>query len=145
MENKEIDSVMILFNYYRQAAGIEDHEFDENKLLKTLREYNIRPNLFLNIATQGLRPVGVIGGFISEDPVQSEITATIQFNYLLDEFNSVENYAELIAVFQQWALQFTATQIRAIDIGNRVDRLCDVYEILGFDPIRVTIMNKEIT
>jgi hypothetical protein len=62
----------------------------------------------------------------------------------LDEFATVENYAELIAVFQDWAKQLGIKNMRAIDIGQNVSRLDDIYDVLGFNPIRINIMNKEI-
>jgi hypothetical protein len=144
METTEIDLVINLFNYYREEAGIPEERYDHDKVLKTIREYCIRPNLFFNVALNGRRPVGIIGGFLSEDPVDTEITATIQFNYLIPEFATVENYGQLIDIFQTWAKQFKVEQIRAIDIGNNITRLDDVYDQLGFNPIRVNIMNKEI-
>lgn len=144
MEEREIDSIITLFEYYREDAGINEERYDENKVLKTVREYNIRPNLFFRVAFNGLRPVGLIGGFLSEDPIESEITATIQFNYLIPEHNSVENYAQMIAEFQNWAKDLGVKQMRALDIGNNITRLNDVYDILGFNPVRIAIMNKEI-
>lgn len=144
MEEREIDSVLTLFEYYREDAGINEERYDENKVLKTVREYNIRPHLFFRVAFNGLRPIGLIGGFLSEDPVESELAATIQFNYLIPEFASVDGYAQLITEFQNWAKDLKVSQIRAIDIGNNINRLNDVYDALGFDPIRVNIMNKEI-
>lgn len=144
MEEREIDSVLTLFEYYREAAGIAEERYDENKVLKTVREYCIRPHLFFRVAYNGLRPIGLIGGFLSEDPVESELAATIQFNFLIPEFASVDGYAQLIAEFQNWARDLKVSQIRAIDIGNNINRLNDVYDALGFDPIRVNIMNKEI-
>lgn len=142
MEAREIDAVINLFHYYIQDADIE--EFDEDRLLRTLREYNIRPNLFFRIATVGTRPVGVIGGFLSEDPVEREMAATIQFLYLLPEYHSQDNYENLISEFTQWARTHGADKIRAIDIGQKIDRLNSVYESLDFQPVRITIMNKEI-
>lgn len=144
METYEIDSVINLFNYYKDEAGISDERFDQNRLLNTLRQYNIRPNLFFRIAVNGLRPVGVIGGFLSEDPVETQVTATIQFNYLIPEFNSVENYRQLIQEFETWSKQFKVEQIRALDIGENTNRLFTVYDQLGFYPVRISIMNKEI-
>lgn len=144
METRELDSVLILFEYYRQAADISEERYDQDKVLKTIKEYCIRPNLFLRVAYMGLRPIGVIGGFLSEDPVDTEITATIQFNYLIDEYATIENYQQLIEAFQEWSQQFKVEQIRAIDIGNKINRLQSVYDQLGFNPVRVSIMNKEI-
>jgi hypothetical protein len=145
IEPNEIDLVVNLFNYYRAEADITEDRYDENKTLNTIREYCIRPNLFFHCAYNGRRPVGVIGGFLSEDPIDTERTATIQFNYLIPEFATVDNYGQLISVFEKWAQQFTVSQIRAIDIGQNSNRLNDVYDQLDFTPVRVSIMNKEIT
>lgn len=144
METSEIDLVINLFNYYREEAGIPEERYDHDKVLKTIREYCIRPNLFFHCAYIGRRPVGIIGGFLSEDPIDTEITATIQFNYLIPEYATVENYGQLIDIFQKWAEQFQVEQIRAIDIGNNITRLDNIYDQLGFNPVRVNIMNKEI-
>lgn len=144
MEPREIDLVINLFNYYKDDAGITDQKYDQDKVLKTVREYNIRPNLFFRVAYVGQRPVGIIGGFLSEDPIESEVTATIQFNYLIPEYATVDNYDQLVSVFQHWAKQLGITQMRAIDIGTNINRLDKTYDQLGFDPIRITIMNKEI-
>lgn len=142
METREIDLVVNLFNYYRDEADIP--QYDEDRVLMTVREYNIRPQLFFRIAVNGQRPVGLIGGFLSQDPVESEIVATIQFNYLIPEFNTRENYQLLIEEFESWAKQVGAEQIRAIDIGRNISRLEEIYDDFGFNPVRVTIMNKEL-
>lgn len=141
----EIDLVINLFNYYRDEAGITDEKYSENRVLATVREYSIRGNLFFRVAFNGQRPVGVIGGFLSEDPVDTELSATVQFNYLLPEFASVENYEQMLNEFETWATACKATAIRAIDIGNNPNRLKDLYDELGFNPIRISIMNKELT
>lgn len=142
MEPREIDLVVNLFNYYRDEADIP--HYDENRVLTTVREYNIRPHLFFKIAVIGQRPVGLIGGFLSEDPVESQVAATIQFNYLIPEYATVDNYQQLVDEFESWARVVKAEQIRAFDIGNNVNRLQSVYDQLDFSPIRISIMNKEI-
>ena len=144
MEPREIDLVINLFNYYRDEAGISEQRYDENRVISTVKQYCIRPNLFFRVAFDGRRPVGLIGGFLSEDPVESEVTATIQFNYLVPDFATVDNYHQMIDQFQQWSSQFQAEQIRAIDIGEKTNRLQSVYDQLGFYPVRVSVMNKEI-
>ena len=45
MRPEEIDSVLILFEYYRQAADIDDDRYDQDRVLNTVREYCIRDNL----------------------------------------------------------------------------------------------------
>lgn len=84
---KEIDVVLSLMRRYADEVNIDDAAWDLDRARHTVREYVIRPNLFFRVACQGLRPVGVIGGFLSEDPVESVITATIQFHYLIEEFD----------------------------------------------------------
>jgi hypothetical protein len=145
METHEIDVIINLFNYYKDDAQIAEDKYSENRVLATLREYTIRPHLYFRIALNGQRPIGVIGGFLSEDPVDTDLTATIQFNYLLPEFATVSNYGMMVEEFTCWAEACNATAIRAIDIGNNPNRLQDVYDELGFNPIRISIMNKELT
>ena len=144
MEPRELDSVLTLFNYYCDAADISEDKYDQDRARETVREYCIRPNLFFRIALNGQRPVGLIGGFLSQDPVETQVTATIQFLYLIPEFADTRSYQNLVDEFVTWSSQFKVTQIRAIDIGYRIDRLNDVYDELGFSPVRVSIMNKEI-
>lgn len=144
MEPRELDVVLTLFNYYCEAAAITEDKYDQDRARETVREYCIRPNLFFRIAVNGQRPVGMIGGFLSQDPVETQVTATIQFLYLIPEFAEINNYQNLVDEFTTWSQQFKVTQVRAIDIGYRMDRLRDVYDELGFNPIRISIMNKEI-
>ena len=137
--------MVTLFNYYRDAASIDPERYDENRVILTVREYNIRPNLFFRVAFSGQKPIGLIGGFLSEDPVESEVAATVQFLYLRDEYADVANYQLLLEEFESWAKTFSVSAIRCIDIGSNIDRLRSVYDQLGFDPIRISIMNKEIS
>jgi hypothetical protein len=141
---RELDVVLTLFNYYCEAAAITEDKYDQDRARETVREYCIRPNLFFRIALNGQRPVGLIGGFLSQDPVETQLTATIQFLYLIPEFAEINNYQNLVDEFVAWGQQFKVTQVRAIDIGNKLDRLRDVYDELGFTPIRISIMNKDI-
>jgi hypothetical protein len=141
---RELDVVLTLFNYYCEDAAITEDKYDQDRARETVREYCIRPNLFFRIAVNGQRPVGLIGGFLSQDPVESQVTATIQFLYLIPEFSEINNYQNLVDEFVTWGEQFKVTQVRAIDIGNKLDRLRDVYDELGFTPIRISIMNKDI-
>lgn len=144
LEPRDIDLVINLFGYYSDEAGIDPEQYDENRVLNTIKQYAIRPNLFFRVCWLGQRPIGCIGGFLSEDPVERETTATIQFLYLLPDHADIMNYRQMIQEFTNWAEQFSATNIRAIDIGHNPNRLQEVYERLEFRPVRVSIMNKEI-
>ena len=144
MRPEEIDSVLTVFEYYREAAGIDDDEYDQDRVLGTVKEYCIRPNLFFRIALENNRPVGIIGGFLSPDPVERELTATIQFLFLVQGYDNLNNYQQLVDEFQQWAKQCQAKAVRAIDIGTNITRLNSIYSELGYRPITVNIMNREI-
>lgn len=144
MRPEEIDSVLIVFEYYRDAVGIDDQSYDSDRVLATIKEFAIRPNLFFKIALDNSRPVGIIGGFLSPDPVEREHTATIQFIFLVQGYDTADNYRQLVDEFTLWARQSKASAIRAIDIGNNPLRLQTIYEDLEFTPVRISIMNKEI-
>ena len=88
--------------------------------------------------------MGVVGAFISEDPVETERVVTIQFCYLLPEFADISNYRNLIDTVQVWGKQMQCSHCRVIDIGNNIQRLQDIYDELGYSPVRLTLMTKEI-
>lgn len=144
MQPEEIDSVVILFDYYRNEALIPDEKYDEDRVVQTIRTYSVNWNLFFNVALEGQRPVGLIGGFVSEDPIDGDRCANIQFCYLVDSHHSRENYAQLIQTFESWAREVKATSIKAIDIGYKPDRLKYFYESMDFKSLPLTIMGKEI-
>ena len=81
MRPEEIDSVLILFEYYRSEAGIDDDIYDQDRVLNTVREFSIRNNLFFRIALVNQRPVGLVGGFLSPDP-ETELSACLQWRFV---------------------------------------------------------------
>lgn len=144
METNELDVVINLFNYYKDDVRINDDNWNSDNLLKTIKEYCIRPHLYFKVAFQATRPVGVIGGFVANDIVESETTGTIQFLFLLPEYRTQEYYKTLVGGFEEWARDCGATKLRAIDIGYNLDRLNEVYDLLGYSPVRFSLMTKEL-
>lgn len=144
MQPEQIDLVINLFNYYTQAADIDPQRLDRDRILITVREYNIRPNLFFRVAWSGQRPVGLVAAFLSQDPVEIEQTATIQFCYLLDEYADFDNYQQLLTAVQEWAKVNQCSAVRALDIGRHLEKIRWVYDQLEFDPVTVTILNREL-
>ena len=144
MRPEEIDSVLTIFEYYREAVGIDDQRYDSDRVLATIKEFAIRSHLYFRIALENSRPIGIIGGFLSPDPVENEHTATIQFLFLVPGHDSDDNYCQLINEFHDWAKHSKAVAVRAIDIGNNPLRLQKIYAELDYTPIRISIMNKEI-
>jgi hypothetical protein len=144
MEADEMDLIVNLFEYYKDEALIEDDEWQINRVVQTIKNYSVSWNLFFRIAYEGQRPVGVIGGFVSEDPITGERVAAIQFNYLKPDYASVGNYRQLVDTFLSWTEEVKATDIKCMDIGNNLTRLDDVYENLGFRHQTISIYGKEI-
>lgn len=144
MQPDEIDGVVILFDYYRTEALIDDDRYNEDRVIETIRTYSVNWNLFFNVAYEGQRPIGLVGGFVGEDPIDGERCANIQFCYLVDSYHTRENYQQLIQVFEGWAREVKATSIKAIDIGYKPDRLKYFYETMGFKALPLVIMGKEI-
>lgn len=141
---EELDIVANVFQYYRDEVNIPDDEYDEDRVVQTIKTYDINWNMFFNVAYEGQRPVGVIGGFLSEDPIDGQASAAIQFCYLKDSHNSLSNYRQLVEKFEEWARECKARDIKCLDIGNKPNRLNDLYRDLGYRNLPLTIMGKEI-
>ena len=141
---EELDSVVNLFQYYRDEVRIADQDYDEDRVTQTIRSYCINWGQFFRVAYEGQRPIGVIGGFISEDPIDGKASAAIQFCYLLESHANEYSYKELLDVFEAWAESVKATSIKCLDIGNNPNRLEDIYTNLGYKALPITIMGKEI-
>lgn len=144
MEPEEMDLIVNLFEYYRDEALIDEDEWDINRVVQTIKNYSISWNLFFRIAYEGTRPIGVIGGFVSEDPITGERCSAIQFNYLKPDYASVGNYKQLVDLFVEWSKEVKATNIKCMDIGNNQDRLSEVYDELNFKSQTLSIYGKEI-
>lgn len=141
---EEIDAVAILFEYYREDALIRDEQYDQDRVIQTIKTYCINWNMMFNVAYEGGRPIGVIGGFVSQDPIDGTTCAAIQFCYMVDSHNTIDNYRELVQAFESWAREVKATSVKALDIGNRLDRLQYLYQTLGYKALPLVVMGKEI-
>lgn len=144
---KELDSTMILFNYYRDEA-IEaipriEEEYDENSMVNTVRTFASKYQYCWFNAYEGQRPVGFIAGYLSECPWNSSIvTANIAFVYMLESHRTLSNFKQLMDEFTAWSRICEAREITAGDIGINVERSQKLYEHLGFTPI--LLMSKEL-
>lgn len=144
MSPDEIDLIINLFEYYKDETDIADEDWDLARVVQTIKNYSLSWNLFFRIAYEGQRPVGVIGGFVSEDPITGERCAAIQFNYLKPDYAGLGNYRQLVDEFVSWTREVKADSIKCMDIGNDPTRLDDVYEELGFKQQKINIYGKEI-
>jgi GNAT superfamily N-acetyltransferase len=147
MHPHEIDSTMVLFNYYRDEAieampKIAD-EYDENSMVQTVRTYSSNYEYCWFNLYEGQRPVGFVAGYLSECPWNVElITANIAFIFVLPSHRNMATFKQLLDRFTEWAKLCSAKEITAGDIGIDIERSRKLYEHFGFTP--VLLMNKEL-
>ena len=144
MSSHEIDVVINLFQYFRDEIMIPDAEYDEDRILNFVRQYSINYNLFFEVAWEGQRPVGFVGGFLTEDPVVGAKVAGLQVLFLLDSHKSTTNYQQLVQPFEEWAKMNQCKVIRCIDVGYRPNRLNSVLEDLNFQELPTVLMGKDL-
>lgn len=146
MQPHELDGTMLCFNYYADEAkekvpGFAE-AYDEDSMCATVRRYASNYQYIWYNAYEGQRPVGFIGGFMSECPWNDQLViANLSFVYMLPTHRSMENFKQLYKTFEEWAKGVNAHQITAGDIGIDPDRSEKLYEYLGFKP--VLLMVKE--
>ena len=147
MQPYELDATMICFNYYRDEAiesipKIAD-EYDENSMVETVRHYATHyESIWLN-AYEGQRPVGFVGGYLSQCPWNKQlVTANVAFIYMLPSHRSLDNFKQLMQAFTEWAKTCECYEITAGDIGIDIERSQRLYEHLGFKSL--LMMTKEL-
>lgn len=144
MNPEELDLVVNVFEYYRDDANISDEQWNLQRVVQTIKHYTITWGLFFRVAYDGQRPVGVIGGFLAEDPITGEGGAAIQFCYLKPGYAELGNYRQLVDEFMTWAKSVHASSVKCLDIGNNPLRMSDIWEDLGFSTLPLEVYGKEI-
>lgn len=144
----ELDSTVILFNYYRDEAFDAvpkiAEEYDENSMVETIRNYAINYDCCWFNAYEGQRPVGFVAGYMTQCPWNKQIvTANIAFIYMLPTHRSMDNFRQLLTSFEEWAKLIEANEITAGDIGINFERSQKLYEHFGFK--KSLLMTKDMT
>jgi hypothetical protein len=147
MNANELDSTMILFNYYRDEAIMAipqiEEEYDENSMVETVRLYASNNDYTWMNMYEGQRPVGFIAGYASACPWNKKIiSANIAFVFLLESHRTLENFKQLMSGFEEWARYVEAKEITAGDIGIDLERRERLYEHFGFK--KILLMTKEL-
>ena len=148
MQPSEFDSTIICFEYYRDEAieslpRIAD-EYDENSVMKTIKNFATKWDHCWFNAYEGSRVVGFVAGYASECPWNTEIIdANIAFIFMLDSHKNMDNFRQLMAKFEEWARTIKAQNITGGDIGINPERTQKLYEHFDFKP--GVWMNKELT
>jgi len=144
MQTQELDATVNVFGYYRdEAIGSMpeiEQEYDENSVIKTIKQYASQWNRCWFNAYEGQRPVGFIAGVLSNCPWnEKKIIANIAFVYLIDSHKNLDNFRELMKEFEQWARSVDAEQITGGDIGINIEKTKKLYEHFGFRPVLLTV------
>ena len=133
VDSTNIDSTMVLCEYYREEADISDDDYDHNSVLETIKTRSIHPEYCWFNLYEGQRPVGFISGCLTQAPWNNKILyAHIELVFILESHRSLDNFKMLIDAFTKWGEQFKVVDITAGDIGINVDRTRKLYEHLGF-------------
>lgn len=133
VDSTNIDSTMVLCEYYREEAGISDDDYDHNSVLETIKTRSIHAEYCWFNLYEGQRPVGFISGCLTQAPWNKNILyAHIELVFILESHRSLDNFKMLIDAFTKWGTQFKVVDITAGDIGINVDRTRKLYEHLGF-------------
>jgi hypothetical protein len=141
---EELDSVGLVMQYYRDEVGITDDDYNEDKAIQSIKSYSIGWNLFLNVAYDGTRPVGLVAGFVADSPVTNEVATGIQFLYLLQSHASRTNYMQLLGAFEDWSIQVKAVNIKFLGIGKATPLVVEILDDLGYSQLPHQVLVKEI-
>jgi GNAT superfamily N-acetyltransferase len=144
----ELDATMILMNYYRDEL-FEKHpslldEYDENSITETVRRYVINHEFVWFNAYEGQRPVGFIGGHMSNLPWNNSIiSANIDYIYMCPGKQTNANYKQLMESFEEWARAIKATKITGSDFNCTLEEGQEFFKSFGYTPVVLSI--KELT
>lgn len=140
----DVDSTIILMEYYRDEAGLPDGEYDSDAMAQSIREYVISPvHCWFNLY-EGSRPVGLVAGYVVQIPWSQKFMAHIQFLYTLPSHRNVTNAKGLVKAFEDWAKSLEAIRVTAGDIGINVERTRTFYKQVGFEDTGC-LLSKEFT
>lgn len=143
MNPHEIDSVMLLAEYYRDEAEIPIEDYDENSIMAMIKHYASAPEYFLFLGLDGARPVGLIAGYLTPVPWnKKQANAHCNFLFLLKSHRTMDNFRLLYNNFEEWAKMRDARRLSAGDIGINFDRTEKIWSHFGFES--GCWMNKEL-
>ena len=135
----ELDNIIIVMEYYRDEANLEDDDYDSNTMIETVREFLINPSHAWYCLYENQRMVGVVAGYLCPVPWNKKITANVQFLYVLPSHRNLANAVKLLKEFEIWAWNQGAIKITAGDIGIDVERTQTFYEHCGYSVQGITL------
>jgi GNAT superfamily N-acetyltransferase len=114
--------------YYRDEANLPEGEYDGDAMTQTVREFLIDPASAWYCLYDGDRMVGVVAGYLCPIPWSKQITANVQFLFVIPSHRNLANANNLLKEFENWAWNQGAIRITAGDIGIDVERTQAFYE-----------------
>jgi GNAT superfamily N-acetyltransferase len=128
----ELDSTIILMEYYRDEARLPEGEYDGDAMAETIKNYMVHhDHCWFNAYDNG-RPVGLIAGYVTEIPWSRRLMAHVQFIYTLPSHRNLELALKLIRHFEDWSRNLGAVKLSAGDIGINAERTRALYQQAGF-------------
>lgn len=140
----ELDTTIILMEYYRDEANLPDGEYDSDAMAATVKNYMVHHDHCWFNLYDGQRPVGLVGGYIAQLPWSTKLIAHIQFLFILPSHRNIENGRKLTQMFEEWAKNLGAVKISAGDIGINPERTRAFYKQVGYADTGCWL-SKEIT
>jgi GNAT superfamily N-acetyltransferase len=135
----DLDNIIIVMEYYRDEANLSDDEYHSDSMIQTVREYLIDPSHAWFCLYDRDRIVGVVAGYLCPVPWSKQITANVQFLYVLPSHRNLVDAVKLLKEFEIWAWNQGAVKITAGDIGIDVERTKTFYEHCGYRVQGITL------
>ena len=125
--------------YYRDEANLPDGEYDSDAMIETVKEYIIDPSHAWFCLFEGERMVGICAGYLCAIPWSKNITANVQFLFVVPSHRNLASAVSLLKEFETWAWNQGAVKITAGDIGIDVERTQTFYEHCGYSVQGITL------
>jgi len=132
MRPDEMDSTVILMEYYRDEANLPDGEYDSDAMVESIRKLCINADSCWFNMYDSTRPVGLVAGYVVQLPWSKKLIAHVQFIYMIPSHRNLSNAKQLVNKFEEWALTVGAEKLSAGDIGIDPERTRAFYEHVGF-------------
>lgn len=140
----DIDSLMIMMEYYRDEAGIADEDWDTDSLLRTFKQFVISKDYVVLVALEAGRVVGCLVGAIKKEFYNDKVDCVIQFLFLHSSLRIHSNYNYLYKEFEKLCETIKARRILLIDPHDTQERIQPIADTLGFLGRTLRVFSKEI-
>jgi len=139
----DMNAVMTLMNYYCDEINVGE-DWDESKVIQTVRRYSSNVHHICLVAMEGQRAVGIALGSLVEESYNDNLNGLIEVLFLLPSHRTDENYIQIFNELKNWSTLLKNKRIGIIDWGNNPERLIPIINILGFTRTDFSLYDKEL-